>query len=234
MLLAGVTVKDGLLRAGESFSYDYMSVSNIMHTDETFVEEICVKMGLREGTAYSVKTRQGQVLSTRFILHLKAEDYGFAGTITETPLPMLLPVIIEGLNEKWPAGIWYKGSHTFMVPVWKSDLLFRRYTEQEQVTATDRLLRFGIFPETSGLLQVDTEIGDKDIYIGNLLVCDNPDIFLELEDWRPGREKITVNNPTDQEVTITIKPGPGFDLMGNFEINTTLTAGGFARVGLGK
>jgi len=214
------------LGAGDTLSYEYLAVWTAMRdkSDNSFIEDLCAQMGLRGETAYSVKPTRGTVLSARFVLSLKAQDYGFAGAITQAQLPLLLPAFVEGLNARWPAGVWYKGKHTFAVPTWTMDAVHNRYSRRATVKHEDRLVRFGVV-DGRGMLQIDTEIGDKDVYIGNLLVCDNPDVFLELEEWRKGRTKIVANNPTDKEASVTIRPGPGFDLMGAFRIEATIPAG---------
>ncbi|HEY3416510.1 MAG TPA: hypothetical protein VGM23_06475, partial [Armatimonadota bacterium] len=150
---------------------------------------------------------------------------------TQAKLPLDLPVFIDGLNERWPAGILYQGRNELMVPVWRIDKVGNRYAELVKTPGENQLRRFAINNGT-GMLQVDTEIGDKDIYIGNLLVCDNREIILSLDDARPDKRIITANNPTDTPVTCTIKPGPGFDLLGNFSKTVTLQPGGFERFSL--
>ncbi|MDD5708090.1 MAG: hypothetical protein PHR35_19400 [Kiritimatiellae bacterium] len=213
--------------AGETLSYRYLAVWTAMNdpSDNSYVETLLDTMGFRGAAAYRVEPVAGSVISTRFALGLKAQNHGFAGRFTQAKLPMLLPVWIDGLNDRWPAGIWYRGTHEFMEPTWTMDEVHNRYSRRGRITVTDRLLRFGVL-DGKGMLQVDTEIGEKQVYIGNLLVCDTPAVILELEDWRKGREKIVANNPTDAAVTVTVRPGPGFDLLGRFEKMMTIPAGG--------
>ena len=49
----------------------------------------------------------------------------------------------------------------------------------------------------TGFLQIDTDVGDKDLFIGNPLVCEQPDVSLTLVDVRPGRAAFVAHNPTD-------------------------------------
>ena len=64
------------------------------------------------------------------------------------------------------------------------------------------------------------------MYIGNLLVCDNPAVFLALDDVRRGKVRIAANNPTHEEVTVTIEPGPRVTLVGDFKKTVTIPPGG--------
>ena len=214
------------LRQGDRFHYRYMALWSTVNAkpDNTFIEDVCSKLGLRGKTAYTVTARQGKVIDTQFALTLMAEGYGFAGTITEAKLPMALPVWIDGLNDRWPAGVWYKGRSRLVTPTWKMNRVAQRFAVYPAVAGRDQVHRFGVI-DGRGMLQIDTEFGDKDVYVGNLLVCDRPEVFLALDDVRRGKVRIAANNPGDEEVTATIKPGPGFDLIGQFSKTVTLPPG---------
>ncbi|MHB9024098.1 MAG: hypothetical protein ACYC7E_07970 [Armatimonadota bacterium] len=228
-----VPIQEKRLRKGERFSYKYLAVWSTVNAvpDNSFIEEVYDKLGLRGKPAYTVAPAQGKVLDTRYILRLQAQDYGFAGKISEAKLPLDLPVTIDGLNPRWPAGILYKGRNELFVPTWRMDKVGNRYVENVKTPGENQLRRFAVF-ENAGLLQVDTETGGKDVYIGNLLTCNNPEIFLSLDDVRPGKAVITANNPNDKPVTCIIKPGPGFDLLGSFSKTVTLQPGGYERISL--
>ena len=234
-LLIEVDLGASVLTKDETIRYRYLAVFSEMNgvPDNGFIEDVCEGLGLRGETAYTVKPIHGTVLDTKFALRLQAEGHGFAGAITAAELPLRLPVFVEGLNPRWPAGIWYKGRNRLVIPEWTMDRMHQRYSRRKEVVKEAPIFRFAVLDDGTGMLQVDTEIGDKQVFIGNLLVCDNPEVFLELDDVRKGREKITANNPTDAEAVVTIKPGPGFDLMGTFAETVTIPAGGLAAVTLG-
>lgn len=219
------------LNQGERIEYRYLLLYTPPQApaSNNFVEEIVNKMGGKGKTEYSVIPSCGKVKDTKFILKIEAENNGFAGKISACRLPVQLPVFIEGLNERWPAGIWYKGRNRLFLPVWKMDKVHNRYSIRQEFVFQDPVFRFGILNKT-GMLQVDTEIGDKEVYMGNLLVCDHPDVFLELEEINCQKVKIFANNPGDREITVTIKPPAGFNLIGEFAKKVTLAPGGFARI----
>ena len=235
-LLVELALPRPALARGDAVRYRYLAVWSPMNPlpDNGFIEEVCETLGLRGTTAYAVTPTQGSVLDTKFVLRLKAEGHGFAATITEAKLPLRLPVLIEGLNPRWPAGIWYRGQVRLTIPEWTMDRMHRRSARRRQVAKRDPILRFGVLDDGTGMLQVDTESGGKSVFIGNLLVCDRPEAFLELGDVRKGRETISVNNPTDAEVTVTVRPGPGFGLLGAFAETVTVPAGGLVTVKPGK
>jgi len=57
-------------------------------------------------------------------------------------------------------------------------------------------------------------------------LCNNPAVFLSLDAVRRGKARIAANNPTGEEVTVTIEPGPGFALLGTFSKTVTIPPGG--------
>ncbi len=225
-MICSIDVGRPNVRKGETLRYRYLAVWSGINPppDNGFVEEVCEKLGLRNKTAYTVAPRQGKVLDTTFALRLQAENFGFAGLITQADLPMSLPVFIEGLNPRWAAGILYRGRNALVVPVWRMSKVGNRHVERVKTPGENQLHRFAVLNGT-GMLQVDTAFGDKDVYIGNLLICDQPEAFLSLDDTRPGKRIIAVNNPTDKPMKCTIRPGPGFDLLGEFEKTVTVGAG---------
>lgn len=227
---ARLPVPDKKLTKGQAIKYRYLAVWDTVggKPDTVFVEDVVAKLGLRGQTAYTVKPERGKVLDTRFTLSLQADGGGFSGVITKAGLPIDLPVTVTNLNDRWPAGILYRGKNDLLIPVWKMDKVSNRWSEREQRTIENELRRFSV-QDGVGMLQVDTELGDRNVYIGSLLVCDQPEVFLELEDARPGKQIIMANNPTDKPLTVTIKPGPDFDLLPTFSKTLTLKPGEVAR-----
>ena len=225
---ASLNVGTALTR-GQRLTYRYLAAWSRINgpSDASFAEEICEKMGLRGKTAYQVTPTHGRVADSAFFLTLEASGQGFAGRISETKLPLDLPVWVNGLNDNWAAGVLYKGRSTVMLPVWKMDKVGNRYVEYRAFPGEDQLFRFPV-ANGRGMLQVNLDVGAKDLFIGNLLVCDQPELILALDEARPGKARISVNNPTDRELTCTVRPGPGFTLLGDFAKTLTLPPGGAA------
>jgi hypothetical protein len=174
------------------------------------------------------------VISDQYALRLKAQGCGFTGKVSEARLPLQLPVFIEGLNPNWDAGIWYRGKNALVIPEWVVDEVGHRYVERRQRTEEDSLLHFPVLSDGVGMLQIDTEIGAKDLFIGNLLVSDKPDLRLTLTDTRPGKAAFVVHNPTDRDIKCRVKPGPGFTLVGTFDRAVTVAAGSSVSVPVGR
>ncbi len=221
-------------KAGEELNFKYIGVVSQIDPapDNSFVYDIINKLGIDGRTAYSVKPTQGKVTGNMFILKLQAQDYGFSGRFSQAKLPLSLPVEISGLNPNWDAGILYKGKKTLVVPCWVVNEFSERYEALRRRRLTNEIYHFTVDAKGTAYLQVDTEVGAKNVYIGNLLICDNPEVRLTLVDTRPGKAAFVAHNPTDKAVTCSVKPGKGFSLFGNFAKDVTIPAGSSVKVGI--
>ncbi len=222
------------VKAGDKLTYQYLGVTSQFNSpaDDSFVSDVVSTLGLGAAPAYQFTPARGEVLSTTYVLRLKAQGYGVAGKITEVELPLQLPVFVEGLQPNWDAAIWYRGKNTLDVPEWVVDEVGQRYVERRRREGQDQLLRFPVRADGEGMLQIDTEVGAKDVYIGNLLVSDNTDLRLTLTDIRPGKAAFVAHNPTDKEIRAQVKPGPGFTLLGDFGKAVTVPAGNSVTVAI--
>ncbi len=220
------------VKAGERLTYEYLGLISKFNppADDSFVTEVIDTLGLGRPPAYGFTPQRGEILGTRYVLRLRAEGYGVAGKITQVKLPLQLPVFVEGLQPNWDAAVWYQGENTLDVPEWQVDEVGQRYVERKLRPGRDQLLRFPVMADGTGMLQLDTEVGAKQLFIGNLLVSDNTRVRLTLVDTRPGQAAFVVHNPTDGEIRCRVRPGPGFSLLGEFEKAVTVPAGSSVEV----
>jgi hypothetical protein len=223
-----------VMKPGDRITYRYLAVISQLDapTDGRFVTDIRDRMGLGSPPAYRVVPTVGSVVDTCFTLTLQAQDYGFAGKITEASLPIQLPARVQGLNPQWDAGIWYKGKVTQLISEWIVDEVGQRYVERRPRQETDPLLHIPVLDDGTGILQIDTDLGDKDLFVGNLLVCDHPELCLTLTDTRPGKAAFVAHNPTDQAIRCKVQPAPGFTLLGSFEKALEVPAGSSVQVAI--
>ncbi len=224
------------LKAGDKLQYRYLGIVSPLDPwpDIRFVTDVIETLGINGKTAYTVKPRIGAVLGTRYTLKLKAEGYGFAGRITQARLPLHLPTLVAGLNPRWHAGIWYKGRTALTVAEWVVNDMNQRFAVRKRRNVVNEIQSFPVMDDGTGFLQVDTSILDKEVFIGNLLVCDNPQVWLTLVDRRPGKAAFVAHNPADDPITCTVRPAPGFTLLGRFSRKVELPAGASVRVAIGK
>jgi len=222
------------MEAGEKLGYRYLGVISALDPvpDNRFITEICETLGIQGRTAYELMPEIGEIVSTHFVLVLEARDHAFAGRITEAKLPLHLPTRIEGLNPRWHAGIWYQGRNTFTRAEWIVNEMNQRYTVRRRRAVRDEIHHFPVMEDGTGFLQIDTSVGDRNVFIGNLLVSSNPNVCLTLTDRRPGKAAFVVHNPTDEDVTCEVWPAAGFTLLGDFEKTVEVAAGSSVEVSL--
>jgi hypothetical protein len=124
-----------------------------------------------------VVASNGKVLDSVFALTVEAKDHYFGGVISKAELPNDLPIMVKGLNGNWDAGIYDRKSGEFR--------------------------RIGIFEATAYVtLDISSE---RDIFIGNLLVCDNLQVKLAVTKINKDGIEFEAHNPTDQLAPITIR-----------------------------
>lgn len=214
---------------GDRFTYRYLGVIGPLGGPPTteFCTDIIDKLGLDGTPSYKITPTRGTVTGTRFILDLASEDHAWSGRIgVARDLPLALPVRVAGLNPNWDAGILYCGKTTLLVDEWIwDDEYSERYCEARPREVENELIHLPVLADGTGFCQVDTAIGRKRLFIGNLLVADSPDVCLLLIDHRPGRVTIEVHNPTNARISCTVRPAPGFSLIPAFAQQVELAAG---------
>lgn len=117
------------------------------------------------------------------MLELDAKDGGFAGTISHAELAVRLPIRVHGINPNWTAGL---------------------VERQQKWWPLVGVLNGAAYTT------LDTAV-DHDVWIGNVVACDQPDLVLTLlPDGEDGFE-IEAHNPTDREITATVQTVAAFN-----------------------
>ncbi|MCG2661113.1 MAG: hypothetical protein L6437_12825 [Kiritimatiellae bacterium] len=213
------------LKAGTELVWRYLTIigPRTLQPSNRIFECVRNMMGVGGGVGYRCEPRIGTVLTTEFALTVQAERGGFAAHFKAAPdLPMDVPLIVKGLNERWSAGIWFKGTN--IIHYVTRDYFGTWDVSRVARKETDTVRRIGMF-EGAGYCVLDIEKGDRDVFVGNLVICDNPDVVLNVTYTRPDRKEVVVHNPTDKAVTVTVTPAPGFTLFGDFKKTMTIEAG---------
>ena len=128
--------------------------------------------------AYRITATQGKVVAQSLPVEIEADQNGFAGTFHHAVLPQRLFVAVKGLNPNWTAGM-IDAARKLWIPlgVWNS----ATYTT------------------------IDTNDEDRNVYIGNLVKADNPDLLLRLLPNEEGGETVLdVHNPTPQKIVAEV------------------------------
>ena len=172
-------------------------------------------LGIGCAPAYTVTASIGRAETVDGILRLTPDNGSFRGTTTAADLPIDLPVIMSGLNPNWDAGIVYYGKNQIRTPMYSTNEYLQRSIFMHDVEHQDLLIHIPVLEDGNGYLQIETSRA-RDLFIGNLLICDAPQVRLTVVDTTAGKRKIEVHNPTDQVVRTTVRPARGFTLLGDF------------------
>jgi len=216
----------GKVAAGAKITYRLLAVKGrkFSKPSNEELEWVRTSLGLNGEPRYELKSLVGQVLSTFYVLRVKAEEGGFRARFNRAHLPMDIPVIVEGLNDRWCAGVWYVGKNPMWRPEWTLD-----YYGQLVPVMKEKKIKDAWYPgpvqDGLGYFGIDVERSDREVFAGNFLVCDNPQVFLQILDLRPGKRTIEAHNAEKGGITCTITPAKGFDLLGTFRKRVTIPAG---------
>ena len=195
-------------KKGDVIPYRVVIVTGSINTpaDTREIEAFRQAFGLGGGApAYSVTPRSGQVLSTRYVLELQAQNGGFGGVITKANLPTRLPIRIHGINPNWTCGI-VERTEKWWLPLGVLD---------------------GVAYAT-----LDTR-ADHDLWLGNVVTCDQPQMVLILLPDGEGHYSIEAHNPTDQPLTTTVRTVDEWTLSPPLSQQVTVPAGSSAMVEAG-
>ncbi len=169
------------LKAGDEIPFRFMTV---VHPTEQFGTALMEKTlksynlaGGRDG--YPLSIEKGEIEDAVFLLTLKAEDGEALFTAGPQELVVDLPLRIKGVADNGCAAVHSSGRPWFrFVPVCEGAALF-----QESIEKANK------------------------IWVGNVFVCDNPDVMMTLvvDGQAEGKKPfIEVHNPTDKELKAVI------------------------------
>jgi len=158
--------------------------------------------GLDGSPGYHVEVTRGELLSSSYILRVRAADACAAFSVSQMDMPNPLPVIVEGLNERCDA--------------------------VALDASTGELRRVATF-ENAGWLTVDASRGPVSLAVGNAVACDRSALWLSLLREEAGWS-LEVHNPTAEAIVSRVKVPPWLsDTIGTFAGRLTIPAGETAR-----
>ena len=166
---------------GQKLSYRLLAGRGVLGAESSDREwrEFCRLMGLNGPPGYALTVSQGTVVGSAYVLDAEAADGGFCAVVGKAALPVRLPICVRGINPKWSAAI---------VNVKNGDYLPIGVIEAEN----------------KAYATWDTTVAATELYIGNLVRCDNPDLILTVT--RTGNSwQVDVHNPGDAAVAATVR-----------------------------
>ncbi|MEI8194659.1 MAG: hypothetical protein WCI73_01990 [Phycisphaerae bacterium] len=148
------------------------------------VERFRTDFGLGEKpAAYAIAATTGKIISARYPLKIDGtSDQCFSGRITGK-IVSALPIAVSGLHSHWSA------------------LLYDRGLQQARP--------LGSFENTAWATVVIN--AKTDLFIGHPVVCDHPQVTIQVTQTDETQWTIEVHNPSDQPLDVKLSANPNFD-----------------------
>jgi hypothetical protein len=128
--------------------------------------------------SYDISVQRGTLLDVTYAPRLMADSYRVCCKISKADLPNLLGLSVAGLNENWDAGV---------------------YDFDEK-----KLAKRVAIHEGAGYLVLDTSQA-RNVFIGNLLLADDPDAKINVLELGPVGGRAIVHNPTPGRMTTEVR-----------------------------
>ncbi|HEY3396095.1 MAG TPA: hypothetical protein VGM19_00400 [Armatimonadota bacterium] len=192
------------VKAGETIAIRFLTFMRPWgdQTNNQWLQQFLADFGVgAERPGYPFTLRQGQLLSTNYVMELQAEGGGVTLEIGKYRLPHNLLVQAQGLGANAVAG---------------------RYDLERR-----QLLILPVF-EGSATTSVNTTRGDTRLYVGELFHCDNAEVRLSCVQAGADALGLEIHNPTATPQAVTLAAVAGFTPLAG--LSETLTVPPFSSV----
>ncbi len=140
-------------------------------------------LSLNGKTGYTVNTANGKIISQRYLLNINGgKNRCFSGSITGN-LISTLPVIVSNLENRDSVYLYDRG--------------------------LNKARPIGVY--NGKAYAVITLHGTRNLFIGEPVICDAPDLFVQVTQTGENRWHIGINNPTDRVIKAHIRLDPYFE-----------------------
>jgi len=196
----GFALRGRKVKKGTVFKYRYLAMTGDRkwNPSNAMTERIKNYMGIGGGPRYKLDLEQGTIISQEFICRLDGRNTGVAGTFPVKGLPCTLPVVVENLNDRW------------------SSILYERNRK--------RYRPIGML-ENAAYVQLGVGAEDPHLFIGHPFTCDTEEVFLTLVQTGESEFVLSLHNPTDRQLDVTVSKSPAFDLVEFERRRVTIPAG---------
>jgi hypothetical protein len=168
------------------------------HRDPEIWTQVAATMGWRGKPRYHATVSQGSVISQRLLFDVQSEDGGVQLHLPRVELPTALPLRVHGLNPRWPA------------------VLFDRSARRWRPLGMLEGVAYAV---------LDTLACDWSIYVGHPVLADDQDLVLALAQVSARQCVLEVHNPTTRTIHGSVRAAPGFELLGQVELDFVIRGG---------
>ena len=188
--------------AGDHVQYELVMLqpARSLNTGNEWIEDFKRNFGFRGKLPYKLEVTTGKLQQFKYWLKLVADDGAARLNVAKTEnLPLDIPVVVQNLNGNCPAGVYDN-----------STLAFRH---------------IAVDPAGNGYLEINPNEGAKDLFIGNLVTCDQKEVRVNVVSGRTGAAEIIVQNPTDTDLTCVLTGQKNFPPLAAFQRDIVVKAG---------
>ena len=132
--------------------------------------------------------------------------------------------MICNLNKNWDSVIWYKGKNKLLTALRTFDDRGCDFISRHEMEYEDEVRFFGVLGDT-GYCQIDTELAERDIFIGHPIICDRKDVMISIAKCGKEGFSFEVHNPSDNAVKCTVSNAPQLTEAGAFSVKLNIPAG---------
>jgi hypothetical protein len=198
-------------KAGDEVRYAYLTVSlsKELPLTEATLTALADSFGLRGAAPLNVTPSAGKITSIDGFTTASAQDGEFEAIFIAAPMIINRPFKVEGLTDNGTAAVY-------------------------MLEGDDHMKRFRFVPmfEGAALFQQNLDHGSR-LWAGNVFIADNPSLKLTpvLYGLEPGEQPfLEIHNPTDREISATIKSPPNTPDFAGFSHEVTVSAGSDLRL----
>ena len=148
-----------------------------------WIEKIRKDFYLNEDNGYKFEVNSGEVIGKKYTLIINGKGEGFFGRFKKEELMLTLPIIVKNLNERWSV---------FLVE-------------------NNRARPIGIYKD-SAYTTIDLRDGDKEIFVGHPVVCNDIDIFINVVQTDEKEFTVYIHNPSEKIKLIEIETSKNWHL----------------------
>jgi hypothetical protein len=172
------------LQANTEFSVSLLGVGTPIDCLEDAPARVTQALGTDTGRpAYTLSLSRGRVLSKRHVLMLDGQGKGVAGEISQADLPGYLPVMVAGLQDRWTA------------------VHLDRITGHWRPLGVANGIAYAV---------LDPAASPQQFFLGHPVVCDRPELTLQLTQTGARKWTLEVHNPTPRAIPTVVSSEPEF------------------------
>ena len=181
-------------KTGDKFTYQLVTMrwpTGLPLTDRLDLRVAAALNLADRAPAYTVTPTRGTAPNTQLFLDLQTDRGVFTGNFSRAWLGTRVPSRLWGLNHRWTACLWRKGAaDQTLVPL---------------AARTD---------DEAAYLLLDLQNESGDLFLGSVVTCDQPTVWLRVLQRSDGGFDVVVHNPGEQALTVNLQGEKGGPLEG--------------------